>query len=52
LKISKKNRCLYLTERHAIQICGEMELKVHKLLNSAAVGSESDKLLLLAAYPP
>jgi len=35
---------LFSSEHHAIKICGEVELTFYKLLNSVAVGNESDKL--------
>jgi len=44
LNISKQYVSLHLTEHYAIQICGEVELKVNTLLNSVSVGIESDKL--------
>jgi len=40
------------SEHNAVQICGEVEVRVHIFLNSTAVRSKSDKLQLLAVYPP
>jgi len=44
LKIIKKYFCFHVTEHYAVKICGEVELIVHRILKSAAVGIESDKL--------
>jgi len=52
LEINKKYLCLHLTEHHAIQIYGELDVRVHIFLNSAAFRSESDTLYILAVYSP